>query len=161
MTPTPTPTPQTPSQPLPPGTDNSGSVLGANADVRICKKVMSKGRALENVHRRAGSKVKFRIRVTNLGTDAARNVRVCDLLPKQFKLIKASVKVTYRRGRPCVTVPLLKGQRQGFITIRIARTAKGVVTNVAAVRSRDSGLRRNTARVRVLPARAAGGGVTG
>ena len=161
VTPTPTPTPQTPSQPLPPGTNNSGSVLGANTDVRICKKVMSKGRALENVHRRAGSKVKFRIRVTNLGTDPARNVRVCDLLPKQFKLIKASVKVTYRRGRPCVTVPLLKGQRQGFITIRITRTAKGVVTNVAAVRSRDSGLRRNTARVRVLPARAAGGGVTG
>ena len=161
VTPTPTPMPQTPSQPLPPGTDNSGSVLGANTDVRICKKVMSKGRALENVHRRAGSKVKFRIRVTNLGTDPARNVRVCDLLPKQFKLIKASVKVTYRRGRPCVTVPLLKGQRQGFITIRITRTAKGVVTNVAAVRSRDSGLRRNTARVRVLPARAAGGGVTG
>ena len=105
--------------------------------------------------------MKFRIRVTNLGTDPARNVRVCDLLPKQFKLIKASVKVTYRRGRPCVTVPLLKGQRQGFITVRITRTAKGVVTNVAAVRSRDSGLRRNTARVRVLPARAAGGGVTG
>ena len=74
-----------------------------------------------------------------LGTDPARNVRVCDLLPKQFKLIKASVKVTYRNGRPCVTVPLLKGQRQGFITIRITRTAKGVVTNVAAVRSRDSG----------------------
>jgi choice-of-anchor A domain-containing protein/uncharacterized repeat protein (TIGR01451 family) len=161
VTPTPTPTPQTPSQPLPPGTDNSGSVLGSSTDVRICKKVMSKGRALENVHRRAGSKVRFRIRVTNLGTDPARNVRVCDLLPKQFKFIKASVKVTYRRGRPCVTVPLLKGQRQGFITIRITRTAKGVVTNVAAVRSREGGLRRNTARVRVLPARAAGGGVTG
>jgi len=58
-------------------------------------------------------------------------------------------------------LPLLKGQRQGFITVRIAKTARGTVTNVAAVRSRDSGLRRNNARVRVLPARAAGGGVTG
>ena len=62
---------------------------------------------------------------------------------------------------PVRAVPLLKGQRQGFITIRITRTAKGTVTNVAAVSARDSGLRRNTARVRVLPARAAGGGVTG
>jgi uncharacterized repeat protein (TIGR01451 family) len=162
VTPTPTPTPHDPSEPLPPGTDNSGSVLGANADVRICKKVMTpKGRALEKVRRHAGGKARFRIRVTNMGTDAARNVRVCDLLPKQFKLIKASVKVTYRNGRPCVRLPLLKGQRQGFITVRIARTAKGTVTNVAAVTARDSGRRRNTARVRVLPARAAGGGVTG
>ena len=162
VTPTPTPTPHEPSQPLPPGTDNSGSVLGSNADVKICKKVMTpKGRALEKVRRHAGGKAKFRIRVTNMGTDAARNVVVCDLLPKQFKLIKASVKVTYRNGRPCVRLPLLKGQRQGFITVRIAKTAKGTVTNVAAVSARDSGRRRNTARVRVLPARAAGGGVTG
>ena len=55
VTPTPTPTRTTPSQPLPPGTDNSGSVLGSNADVRICKKVMTpKGRALEKVRRHAG-----------------------------------------------------------------------------------------------------------
>ena len=162
VTPTPTPTPHEPSEPLPPGTDNSGSVLGVNADVRICKKVMTpKGRALEKVRRHAGGKAKFRIRVTNMGTDAARRVRVCDLLPKQFKLIKSSVKVTYRNGRPCVTVPILKGQRQGFITVRIAKTAKGTVTNVAAVTARDSGRRRNTAKVRVLPAQAAGGGVTG
>ena len=162
VTPTPTPTPHEPSEPLPPGTDNSGSVLGSNADVKICKKVMTpKGRALEKVRRHAGGKAKFRIRVTNMGTDAARNVRVCDLLPKQFKLIKASVKVTYRNGRPCVRLPLLKGQRQGFITVRIAKNAKGTVTNVVAVRAGDSGRRRNTARVRVLPARAAGGGVTG
>jgi len=161
-TPTPTPTPHDPSEPLPPGTDNSGSVRGFNADVKICKKVMTpKGRALEKVRRHAGGKAKFRIRVTNMGTDAARNVRVCDLLPKQLKLIKASVKVTYRNGRPCVRLPLLKGQRQGFITVRVAKTAKGTVTNVAAVTARDSGRRRNTARVRVLPARAAGGGVTG
>ncbi len=154
--------PHEPSQPLPPGTDNSGSVRGFNADVKICKKVMTpKGRALEKVRRHAGGKAKFRIRVTNMGTDAARNVRVCDLLPKQFKLIKASVKVTYRNGRPCVRLPLLKGQRQGFITVRIAKTANGTVTNVAAVTARDSGRRRNTARVRVLPARAVGGGVTG
>ena len=162
VTPTPTPTPHEPSEPLPPGTNNSGSVLGSNADVKICKKVMTpKGRALEKVRRHAGGKAKFRIRVTNMGTDAARNVVVCDLLPKQFKLIKASVKVIYRNGRPCVRLPLLKGQRQGFITVRIAKTAKGTVTNVAAVSARDSGRRRNTARVRVLPARAAGGGVTG
>jgi hypothetical protein len=37
VTPTPTPTPQQPSQPLPPGSNNSGSVLGSNTNVRICR----------------------------------------------------------------------------------------------------------------------------
>ena len=56
---------------------------------------------------------------------------------------------------------ILSGQREGYVTVRIARTAKGVITNVAAVTSRDGGTRRNTASIRVLPAQATGGGVTG
>jgi uncharacterized repeat protein (TIGR01451 family) len=119
------------------------------------------GRAVERVRRHAGQTVRFRIRVTNLGTNVARNVRVCDLFPRGMTFVRATVPVTFRHGRPCVTLRTFVGQRQGFITFRIARTARGVLTNVAAVTSRDGGTRHNPAQVQVLPARARRGGVTG
>jgi hypothetical protein len=76
-------------------------------------------------------------------------------------LLSAPAKPFYRNGRPCLRIPRLRGQVQGYITVRVARTARGVVTNVAAVASSNSGRHVNPASVRVLPARAAGGGVTG
>jgi choice-of-anchor A domain-containing protein/uncharacterized repeat protein (TIGR01451 family) len=163
VSPTPTPEIQRPGEPLGPE-ETPGRVVvgGAQADVQVCKKVMTpRGRALDQVRRRAGDTVRFRIRVTNLGTVPASNVRVCDLLPPTLSLVRASVPVVYRNGRPCAVVPVLAGQREGFVTMRIARTARGVITNVAAVTSREGGTRRNSARVRVLPARVRGGGVTG
>ena len=137
-------------------------MLGANVNVKICKKAMTRsGRPVEDVTRRAGQTVRFRVRVTNLGTGVARNVRVCDDLPAGMTVVKAPRQTVYRKGRPCVTLPQLVGQREGFFTVRIARTARGHLINVAEVHSRDSGTRRNAAHVHVLPARAAGGGVTG
>ena len=109
----------------------------------------------------AGDTVKFRIRVTNLGTNVARNVVVCDVVPPGLTLVRASVPVRYRNGRPCVVIPHLSGQREGFVTMRVARTASGKITNVAAVTSRNGGRRTNPASIRVLPAQAVGGGVTG
>ena len=137
-------------------------VEGADADVDICKKVMTpKGRAVESRRVRAGDVVKFRLRVTNLGTDVADDVLVCDIVPRGLTFVRASVKVTYRRGRPCVTIPHLTGQREGFVWMRVARTARGTITNVAAVTSRASGRRTNPASVEVIPVQASGGGVTG
>jgi uncharacterized repeat protein (TIGR01451 family) len=163
VTPTATPDTSDPGEPLDPDEDPGVIVIeGGSADVDICKKVMTpRGRALEEIRVRAGDTVRFRVRVANLGTDVARNVRVCDIVPRGLTFVRATVKVTYRRGRPCVTIPLLTGQRQGFVTMRVARTASGRITNVAAVTSRDGGRRTNPASIRVLPARAAGGGVTG
>lgn len=162
VSPTPTPDTHEPGEPLDPE-ETPGTVVveGRQADVRVCKKVMTpRGRALETVRRRAGETVRFRIRVTNLGTEPARNVRVCDLLPPTLTLVRATVPIVYRNGRPCAVVPVLAGQREGYVTMRISRTARGLITNVAAATSRDGGTHRNTARVRVLPARG-GGGVTG
>jgi uncharacterized repeat protein (TIGR01451 family) len=137
-------------------------VEGARSDVDVCKKVMTpRGRAVDRIVKRAGETARFRIRVTNLGTEQARDVVVCDLLPKDLTFVRATVPVVFRKGRPCVAIPLLSGQRQGYVTVRIARTARGVVTNVAAVASRAGGRRLNAARIRVIPARATGGGVTG
>jgi uncharacterized repeat protein (TIGR01451 family) len=163
VSPTATPDTHEPSEPLGPDED-PGTVIveGAQTDVRVCKKVMTPaGRAVERVTKHAGETVRFRIRVTNLGTGAARNVVVCDLLPKELTIVRATVPIVYRRGRPCAAIPVLSGQRQGFITVRIARTASGVITNVAAVTSRNGGTRHNAASIRVLPARGTGGGVTG
>jgi uncharacterized repeat protein (TIGR01451 family) len=130
--------------------------------VQICKKVMTPaGRALERVTRHAGDTVRFRIRVTNLAMEPALNVRVCDLLPPTLTLVRSTVPIVYRNGRPCAAVPILTGQREGYVTMRIARTATGEITNVAAVTSRAGRARRNSARVRVLPAQTRGGGVTG
>ena len=160
--PTPTPESHDPSQPLDP-VETPGSVVdGESTDVRICKKVMSPGgRALERVTRKAGQTVRFRIRVSNLGTNVATDVRVCDILPPGLTLMRAPARPFYVRGRPCLLLPQLTGQREGFITVRIARTAQGDLTNVAEVSSRAGGTRHNAAKVRVRPAPAAGGGVTG
>jgi uncharacterized repeat protein (TIGR01451 family) len=118
------------------------------------------GRALERIRVHAGDTVRFRIRVTNLGTETARNAVVCDLLPPQMTLVKAPSKPFYRNGHPCLRIPRLRGQLQGYVTVRVAPTASGVITNVAAVSSSNSGRHVNPASVRVLPARAVGG-VTG
>ena len=76
-------------------------VKPGNAEVDICKKVMSpKGRALETLRVHAGDTVRFRIRVTNLGTDVASNVRVCDLLPRGLTLVRSTVKVDVPQRPP-------------------------------------------------------------
>jgi uncharacterized repeat protein (TIGR01451 family) len=162
VTPTPTPKEHEPGEPLgPEETPGTVVVKGADAEVDICKKVMTpRGRAVELRRVRAGDVVKFRIRVTNLGTDVAEDVLVCDIVPRGLSLVRASVDVTYRRGRPCVVIPHLTGQRQGFVWMRVARSARGRITNVAAVTSEAGGRRVNPAAVQVLPVQV-GGGVTG
>lgn len=162
VTPTPTPDTNVPSQPLvPEATPGSVVVEGKAAELGICKKVMTtRGRALEQIRVRPGDVVRFRIRVTNLGTDAARNVRVCDIVPRGLRFVRATVKVTYRNGRPCVTIPLFSGQRQGDVWMRVLPGARGRIRNVAAVTSADGGTHRNSASVRVLATRVRGG-VTG
>ena len=164
VTPTATPATSDPGEPLDPGeTPGEVVVAGGSSDVSICKKVMTKGgRALEEVRAHPGDSVRFRIRVTNLGTELAENVLVCDLVPPGLTFVRATVKVSYRKGRPCVTIPALSGQREAFVTMRVAGNVQGLITNVAAVTSRNGGRRTNPASVRVLPARGGGGGgVTG
>jgi uncharacterized repeat protein (TIGR01451 family) len=163
VTPTPTPEEHRPGEPLEPE-ETPGTVVveGGSAEVDICKKVMTpKGRAVELRRVRAGDVVKFRIRVTNLGTDVAEDVLVCDVVPRGLVFVRATVRVTYRRGRPCVVIPHLTGQREGFIWMRVARTARGTIANVAAVTSSAGGRRTNPASVRVIPVEVRGGGVTG
>jgi choice-of-anchor A domain-containing protein/uncharacterized repeat protein (TIGR01451 family) len=159
------PTPKTPGETLAAGETTAASV-DSPADrgkVGICKKVMSKkGRALERVRVRAGDTVRFRIRITNLGTRLLRDVRVCDRVPDGMVLVHAPGKPKLVDGRLCWTAKTLSGQVQAFATLRITRTTPGTIVNTVTVSTANGGSARNTAGVQVLAARGSSpSGVTG
>jgi choice-of-anchor A domain-containing protein/uncharacterized repeat protein (TIGR01451 family) len=157
------PTPDTPGQPLAPG-ETAGLVGATSAGGRVglCKKVLTRGgRAAEVVRVRAGDRVRFRLRVTNLGFTLLRNVRTCDAVPAGLVLIRATGNPTLRNGRLCWNRKFLVVQRQGFVTMRVTRRAAGVITNAATVTSANGGTARNTARVRVLATATGPSRVTG
>ncbi len=164
VTPTPTPEEHDPSEPLDPEeTPGHGGGRGRQR----------RGRHLQEGHdpegpRRRGASRAGRLKSSSSASESRtwartwpRDVLVCDVVPRGLTFVRATVKVTYRRGRLCVTVPHLTGQRQGFMWLRVARTARGRITNVAAVTSRESGRRTNPATIQVIPVEATGGGVTG
>lgn len=162
------PTPSTPGQELPSGSTGAASVDSAadTGKVGICKKVMSKkGRALERVRARAGDTVRFRIRITNLGTRLLRDVKICDRVPDGMVLVHAPGSPKLVNGRLCWTLTTLTGQVQAFATVRITRRTPGLIINTITVTTSNGGSDRNTAGVRVLAPRVAGrtesGGVTG
>lgn len=173
--PTPTPEPIAPSPPDEPTPSTPGEVLGtgessASVDspadtgqVGICKKVMSKkGRALERVRVRAGDTVRFRVRVTNLGTRLLRDVQVCDRIPDGMVLVHAPGKPKLVGGRLCWTLKTLSGQVEAFATVRMTRTTPGTIVNTVSVTTDNGGSDRNTAGVHVLAARRSSApGVTG
>lgn len=168
------PEPLEPSPPGEPAPNTPGEVLGAGdtsssvittADVGkvgVCKKVMSpKGRPLERLRVRTGQTVRFRARVTNLGTRLLSDVRVCDQIPDGLALVSATGSPKLVRGRLCWTLKTLSGQKQAFATLRVTRTTPGLVINTLTVTTANGGSDRNTAGVRVLAARTSSGGVTG
>lgn len=155
-TPPGTPEPSTPGEALPAGETNGASVVSA-ADagrVGVCKKVMSKrGRALERVRLRAGDTVRFRFRITNLGTRLLRDVKACDRLPDGLVLVSAPGSPTREGGRLCWTLKTLAGQVQAFATVRVTRTTPGTLDNTVSVTTANGGSARDGAGVQVLAAR--------
>jgi uncharacterized repeat protein (TIGR01451 family) len=113
-----------------------------------------------------GQRIPFRLRVRNRGTEVARGVRVCDVLPPG--LVFASARGGTITGRlVCFTIPRIR-PRRGFSVVVMTRAVRieagsVVIVNQAFVRATGEGPRRARASVRVLgtrrPARA--GGVTG
>jgi choice-of-anchor A domain-containing protein/uncharacterized repeat protein (TIGR01451 family) len=176
--PSPAPEPIAPPSPSAPEPSAPGEVLGAGetnggpvvsqADagrVGICKKVLSrKGRALERVRVRPGETVRFRIRITNLGTRLLQDVRVCDRVPDGMVVVSAPGGGRLVGGRLCWTLKTLAGQVEAFATVRITRTTPGTIVNAVSVTTAGGGGARDTAGVQVRAARrspAGSGGVTG
>jgi choice-of-anchor A domain-containing protein/uncharacterized repeat protein (TIGR01451 family) len=148
----PQPVLDTPGELLAPG-ESAGQVAAASeagGRVGICKKVLTRsGRAAEVVRARAGDRVRFRLRVTNLRFTLLRDVRVCDIVPAGLVLIRGTGSPTLRNGRLCWSPTTVSAQRQAFVTMRVTRRAAGLITNTASVTSANGGTDRDAARVRV------------
>ncbi len=73
----------------------------------------------------AGGLAGYRITVRNRGRLAARNVRVCDHIPRQMTFVSADRKLRRIGRRRCLTIPRLRpGQRVSFhVVLRVNANA--------------------------------------
>ncbi len=154
----------TPGEILAPG-ESAGQVAAASAaggKVGICKKVLTRsGRAAEVVRARAGERVRFRLRVTNLAFTLLRDVRVCDTVPAGLVLVRGTGSPTLRNGRLCWSPTVLSAQLQAFVTMRVTQQAARLITDTASVTSANGGSDRDTARVLAVRTKRAPSAVTG
>jgi uncharacterized repeat protein (TIGR01451 family) len=153
---------------------NGASATGVGTDaapadnldaVDVCaRKValrLSKVAARSTVH--AGGLLTYSIRVTNPTRGKARNVKTCDRLPAGLVYVGSRSKAKLTGGSYCWTAKALAAgkSRRYRITVRVLSSARGSTTNHATATGGESRTRKDRAAIRVLPARAQGGGVTG
>jgi uncharacterized repeat protein (TIGR01451 family) len=86
---------------------------------------------------RAGGLAGFQITVRNRGSAIARNIQVCDRIPRRMRFVRAdrTLRALGGRGR-CIVIPRLRpGQRVSFhLVLRVAATAPaGTMANIADV----------------------------
>lgn len=98
-----------------------------------------------------GGRIRYTLRVRNLGEAAALKVRVCDRLPAGVSLVAGSD--FHRSGRSvCAavgTVKVLRG-RTLHLSVRVTAAASGRLINRATATSRNAPTRRARATTRVL-----------
>ena len=85
---------------------------------------------------RAGGLAGYTIGVRNRGRLSARNVRLCDRVPRGMTFVGANRKLSRLGGRRCLVIPLLRpGQRVSVhVDFRVDGTAPtGTVANIADV----------------------------
>ncbi len=125
---------------------------------------------------RAGTLMHWRIEVRNRGRIAARNVRICDPLPRALTLTRTSVRldlvgrgrtvrttarVSMVRGQACITVRTLAvGQTARFtLPTRVAVTTRGALRNPVNAAAANANRVAAAARAVVRPAAVAGAGL--
>jgi uncharacterized repeat protein (TIGR01451 family) len=130
----------------------------APTKLKVTKTRIGKGTA------EAGDRVRFKIRVSNVGKGVAADVVVCDRLPSAMTFAKISG-ARLEHGDACWTIDLLSagGSKTFQLAARIdAGLNGGIVRNLAYVKADNAPKRQDVAGVRVEsdgPGR--GGGVTG
>ncbi len=150
--------------PTEPPTVTPPAVAGATAE-RIDRLGLSKTPIGRTSRLRAGSVVRWRLRVTNPSRKlTVRDVRVCDTLPAGARFVRASPKARLSDGRRCWTIRTLapRATRTFTITARILRGSPARLTNRASavsIDARRTAFASSTLRVRVSKPRP--GGVTG
>jgi uncharacterized repeat protein (TIGR01451 family) len=85
---------------------------------------------------RAGGLAGYQISVRNRGTTVARNVRLCDHIPRHTTFVRADRKLTRVGRQRCLLIPrLAPGQRAGFhIDLHVdANAPPGTLTNIADI----------------------------
>lgn len=167
------------AQPMAPGSlTNSASVTGDVPDPNARNNIDGTTTRVQGLLKiskvastkvvRAGGTLTYKIRVTNASTFALRSVRVCDDLPSGLVFVSSTPKSTLTGGKRCWTIRALGAKKSKTITLkaRVLRGAGGRKVNVATAtapnaRGARSRAATGTAAIRVLPAAARGGGVTG
>jgi uncharacterized repeat protein (TIGR01451 family)/fimbrial isopeptide formation D2 family protein len=111
---------------------------------------------------KGGKTVTYTISV-KMGKRAGSNLRVCDRLPHGLSFVRATG-ATFRKGQACWTIPYLGANKRKTLRI-VARTDRSdrtrTVRNTAVLTGRNVARRKAAATVRVSPALARPGGVTG
>jgi uncharacterized repeat protein (TIGR01451 family) len=83
----------------------------------------------------AGGLAGYRITVRNRGRAVARNVRVCDRIPRGMTFVGANRTLSRLGRQRCLVIPLLRpGQRVSFdLVLQVDGDAQGTVANIADI----------------------------
>lgn len=112
---------------------------------------------------RAGSRVSYRIRVTNPSVATVRNVRVCDRPPAGLEVIRTNPAAKLRNGAWCWQLKRMapKSSRNLRVVARVLPGVRGKVTNTVFVDGQEIINRKSRSPIRVVGAKRRPGGVTG
>jgi uncharacterized repeat protein (TIGR01451 family) len=144
------------------GVDDLANNAGA-ATIRIAKPILRLTQAINRTTIGAGRTATYTIRVRNPSKRGVRNVRVCDRLPSGLVYVSSTPTAKLTKSGYCWTTKTLwAGRSRTYrITVRALGGASGRKANRATASSAMANTDRATRTIRVLGARAAGGGVTG
>jgi len=112
---------------------------------------------------RAGSKVSYKIKVTNPSVATVRNVKVCDRPPAGLHVIKTNPGAKLRNGAWCWQLKSIapKATRSLRVTAKVLPGARGRVTNVVTVDGQEVSTTKTTSPIQVVGSKTRPGGVTG
>jgi uncharacterized repeat protein (TIGR01451 family) len=147
----------------PAGSSDNAANNATRVTVKIVKPTLGLTQALSRTTLRAGQTATYTIKVRNPSKRSVRNVRVCDDLPSGLVYAGSTPRAKLSNGKYCWTARTLAAGRSRTyrLTVRALSGAGGRKVNRASVSSSSVNADTATGAIRVLPARAVRGGVTG
>ena len=99
----------------------------------------------------AGQQVRYTLTV-RAGRNAARDVRLCDTLPRGLRLVRTKG-ATVRDGRPCWRWSRIRARARRTVTLvaQVRPGARPSLRNRAGVRASNAATRNTTATIRTVP----------
>jgi uncharacterized repeat protein (TIGR01451 family) len=153
---------------------NAASATGAGTDsnpannmaaVDVCAKPvpLRLTKVADRASVRAGGTMGYTIHVSNPSAGEAKDAKVCDKLPSGLVYVSSKATAKFSNGQYCWTIKTLGAhESESFrITVRALGSASGDRVNRATASATGAKTARAKDPVRVLGARASGGGVTG